>query len=410
MSEEFDALKTFIEASTKDMVELERILTAQQALAPESGGDGELKKVTVLEEYLKKNGINRLERFDAKDSRVSSGIRPNLIATIPGSRDDYCIWLCAHLDVVPTGAMKLWESDPWTVVEKDGKIYGRGVEDNQQGLVSAVFAALAFVKQHIIPEHTIKLLFMADEEFGSAYGMQYLVREHLDLFGKDDRILIPDGGDSNGETIEIAEKSIFWLRFRTLGKQAHGSRPDQGKNAALAASELALKINGLEQVFNKRDALFDPPYSTFQPTMHEANVSTVNIIPGEDVFYADCRINPCYTLDEVRAEVRRQMQEVEAKYGVTIEVSEVQAESSLPTPQDAPVVQDLTAALKAVHGINARCVGIGGGTVGAYLRNKGFHCVVWSTLDETAHQPNEYAIIANIVKDAETIAYMAARP
>lgn len=410
MSEEFDALKAFIESSTKDMVELERILTAQQALAPESGGDGELAKVTVLENYLKANGITRLERLDAKDSRVSSGIRPNLIATIPGNRDDYAIWLCAHLDVVPTGAMKLWESDPWTVVEKDGKIYGRGVEDNQQGLVSSVFAALAFVRQHIIPEHTIKLLFMADEEFGSVYGMQYLVREHLDLFGRDDRILIPDGGDAKGETIEIAEKNIFWLRFRTLGRQAHGSRPDQGKNAALAASELALKINGLEQVFNKRDSLFDPPYSTFQPTMHEANVSTVNIIPGEDVFYADCRINPCYTLDEVRAEVRSRVHAIETKYGVTVEVSEVQAESSLPTPQDAPVVRDLTEALKAVHGISARCVGIGGGTVGAYLRNKGYNCVVWSTLDETAHQPNEYAVIANIVRDAETIAYMAARP
>ena len=410
MSEEFDALKAFIESSTKDMVELERILTAQQALAPESGGDGELAKVTVLENYLKANGITRLERFDAKDSRVSSGIRPNLIATIPGNRDDYAIWLCAHLDVVPTGAMKLWESDPWTVVEKDGKIYGRGVEDNQQGLVSSVFAALAFVRQHIIPEHTIKLLFMADEEFGSVYGMQYLVREHLDLFGKEDRILIPDGGDAKGETIEIAEKNIFWLRFRTLGRQAHGSRPDQGKNAALAASELALKINGLEQVFDKRDSLFDPPYSTFQPTMHEANVSTVNIIPGEDVFYADCRINPCYTLDEVRAEVRSRVHAIETKYGVTVEVSEVQAESSLPTPQDAPVVRDLTEALKAVHGISARCVGIGGGTVGAYLRNKGYNCVVWSTLDETAHQPNEYAVIANIVRDAETIAYMAARP
>lgn len=410
MSEEFDALKAFIESSTKDMVELERILTAQQALAPESGGDGELAKVTVLENYLKANGITRLERLDAKDSRVSSGIRPNLIATIPGNRDDYAIWLCAHLDVVPTGAMKLWESDPWTVVEKDGKIYGRGVEDNQQGLVSSVFAALAFVRQHIIPEHTIKLLFMADEEFGSVYGMQYLVREHLDLFGKEDRILIPDGGDAKGETIEIAEKNIFWLRFRTLGRQAHGSRPDQGKNAALAASELALKINSLEQVFNKQDSLFDPPYSTFQPTMHEANVSTVNIIPGEDVFYADCRINPCYTLDEVRAEVRSRVHAIETKYGVTVEVSEVQAESSLPTPQDAPVVRDLTEALKAVHGISARCVGIGGGTVGAYLRNKGYNCVVWSTLDETAHQPNEYAVIANIVRDAETIAYMAARP
>lgn len=408
--EEFDALKDFLESSSKDMVELERLLTSKQALAPESGGDGELEKLTVLEDYLKKNGITRLERYDAKDSRVSSGIRPNLVATIPGSRDDYSIWLCAHLDVVPTGAMKLWESDPWTLVEKDGRIYGRGVEDNQQGLVSAVFAAFAFVKQHIIPEHTIKLLFMADEECGSAYGMQYLVREHLNIFGKNDRILIPDGGDSNGETIEIAEKNIFWVKFRTIGKQAHGSRPDQGRNATLAACELALKVNAMEQVFDKENPLFDPPRSTFQPTMREANVSSVNIIPGEDVMYADCRINPCYTLDEVRKELARRVKEVEDKYSVKIEVSEVQAESSRPTPQDAPVVKDLSDALKAVHGITARCVGIGGGTVGAYLRNAGLDCVVWSSLDETAHQPNEYAVISNIIKDAETIAYMASRP
>ena len=408
--EEFDALKDFLESSSKDMVELERLLTSKQALAPESGGDGELEKLTVLEDYLKKNGITRLERYDAKDSRVSSGIRPNLVATIPGSRDDYSIWLCAHLDVVPTGAMKLWESDPWTLVEKDGRIYGRGVEDNQQGLVSAVFAAFAFVKQHIIPEHTIKLLFMADEECGSAYGMQYLVREHLDIFGKNDRILIPDGGDSNGETIEIAEKNIFWLKFRTVGKQAHGSRPDQGRNAALASCELALKVNAMEQVFNKENPLFDPPRSTFQPTMHEANVSSVNIIPGEDVMFADCRINPCYSLDEVRKELARRVKGVEDKYSVKVEVSEVQAESSRPTPQDAPVVKDLADALKEVHGIEARCVGIGGGTVGAYLRNAGLDCVVWSSLDETAHQPNEYAIISNIIKDAETIAYMASRP
>lgn len=407
MSEEFNALKDFLESSGKDMVELERLLTAKQALAPESGGDGELEKLTALEDYLKKNGITRLERYDAKDSRVSSGIRPNLVATIPGNRDDYSIWLCAHLDVVPTGAMKLWESDPWTLVEKDGRIYGRGVEDNQQGLVSAVFAAFAFVKQHIIPEHTIKLLFMADEECGSAYGMQYLVREHLDIFGKNDRILIPDGGDANGETIEIAEKNIFWVRFRTAGKQAHGSRPDQGRNATLAACELALKVNEMEQVFNKENPLFDPPRSTFQPTMREANVSSVNIIPGEDIMYADCRVNPCYSLDEVRAELGRRVKEVEDKYSVKIEVSEVQAESSRPTPQDAPVVKDLATALKAVHGIEARCVGIGGGTVGAYLRNAGLDCVVWSSLDETAHQPNEYAIISNIIKDAETIAYMA---
>lgn len=407
MNKNFDELKEWVDAHTHDMVELESLLTSIPALAPENGGDGEIKKSQALEEWLKKNGITQLEHFDAPDSRVSAGVRPNIVATIPGECDDYSIWVCAHLDVVPVGELSLWETDPWTVVEKDGKIIGRGVEDNQQGLVSGVLAALAFVKNGVAPKHTIKLLFMADEEVGSVYGMNFLIKEHLDIFSKNDRILIPDGGDPKGESIEIAEKNIFWLRCHTIGKQSHGSRPDLGANAKLAACDLALRINALEKVFNKEDPLFDPPYSTFQPTMQNANVEGINFIPGDDVLCFDCRVNPCYKLDQVREEIKKIIAEVEKIHGVKIETSEAQAEESIATPQDAPVSVELKAAIKAVHGIDAKFIGVGGGTVAAPLRNLGYHAVVWSTLDETCHQPNEYAIIKNIGADANTIVYMA---
>ena len=69
----------------------------------------------------------------------------------------------------------------------------------------------------------------------------------------------------------------------------------------------------------------------------------------------------------------------------------------------APVAQKLAAALKKVHGIEAKFIGIGGGTVGAELRREGIDAVVWSTLDDQAHQPNEYCLIENIIKDAETL-------
>ena len=412
MEKSFEELKSYILNHTEDMVELEALLTGIPALAPENGGDGEFEKAAALEKWLRAHGITDISRYDAPDDRVSSKCRPNMVAKIPGADDgepdSYCIWVCAHLDVVPVGEKSLWNTDPWALVEKDGKIYGRGVEDNQQGLVSGVLAALAFVATGSLPAHTIKLLFMADEEVGSKYGMNYLLKNHIELFGKNDRILIPDGGDSAGATIEIAEKNILWPRFHTIGKQSHGSRPDLGRNACLAAADLALRINSLEQTFNGRNELFDPPTSTFQPTMKLQNVEGVNMIPGDDVLYADCRINPDYPLSEVRAEIKKHVEAVEQKYGVKIEVSEVQAEESKATPKDAPVVRELAAAIKAVHGIDAKTVGIGGGTVAAGLRNLGFDAVVWSTLDETCHQPNEYAIVENISKDALTIAFMAA--
>ena len=406
MKKNFDRIREFIESHTREMIALETILTGVPALAPENGGDGESQKAQTLEKWLKENGITEIEHYDAEDSRVSSGFRPNMVATIQGKSDEWRVWVCAHMDVVPVGEISLWKNDPWTVIEKDGKIIGRGVEDNQQGLCSAVLAALSFVRLGIVPEHTIKLLFMADEEVGSKYGMNFLLKEHLELFKKEDRILIPDGGDKKGETIEVAEKSIAWFKFHTIGKQSHGSRPDLGRNAKIAAADLALRVNDMENFFNRKNELFDPPTSTFQPTMQLQNVAGINMIPGDDVFCADCRINPDYSLDEVRAELKKRVRAVEEKYGVTIEVTEAQAEESKPTPVDAPVVKELSEAIKTVHGLEPRTVGIGGGTVAAGMRNLGFNCVVWSTMDETCHQPNEYAIIKNIGLDAMTIAYM----
>ena len=401
---DFDELKKNIRAHERDMVGLETLLTSHPALAPESDGDGELEKCVALEGWLTAHGFTDLQRFDAPDERVSSKIRPNLVATIRGKSDALTIWVMAHLDVVPIGERSMWQTDPWQVVEKDGKLYGRGVEDNQQGLVSGVFAALACIETGIIPAYTVKLLFMADEECGSAYGIRYLLEKHENLFRKQDVIIIPDGGDAKGETIEIAEKNILWLRVHTQGRQCHGSRPDEGNNACVAACDLALRLHDLERHFNATDALFTPDHSTFQPTKREPNVGGVNIIPGDDVFYMDARILPQYALDTVRAEVQNRIAAVEKQYGVQIDTQELQAEQSPATPANAPVVTKLAAAIKEAHGITAKTIGIGGGTVGAYLRCKGYNAAVWSTMDELAHQPNEYCIIENIIKDAETLA------
>ena len=401
----FEELRKYIRSSEREMVELEKLLTSNPALAPENGGQGETKKADALEAWLRANGFTDIQRFEAPDSRVEGGKRPSLVVTVKGKNDDYAVWSMAHLDVVPVGEIKLWETNPWEVVEKDGKLFGRGVEDNQQGLVSSVFALLSLVKNGITPSHTVKLLFMADEEVGSKYGVCWLLR-NTDIFNKNDIILIPDGGDSKGETIEVAEKNLLWLRVHVKGKQAHGSRPDQGNNACVAANDLSMRLYGLQKVFDKRDSLFEPDYSTFQPTMRCANVSGINIIPGEETFCMDCRILPCYTMDNVLAAVEKVISDVEEEYGVEICYEIPQSSESPATAVDAPVVQKLKNALKEVHGIDAKTIGIGGGTVGAELRREGYSCAVWSTLDECAHMPNEYCIIENMIKDAETLAYL----
>ena len=315
-------INTFFENHKSDIIELEKLLTSIPAIAPEGGGDGEALKCGALEKWLKENGFENVQRFEAPDSRVSAGVRPSLVVTIPGSipeeQDNGRVWVMAHLDVVPTGDITLWKTNPFECVEKDGVLYGRGVEDNQQGLVSSVFAALYLLKNGIKPAHTVKLLFAADEENGSNYGIIWLIN-NTKLFRKSDLVLIPDGGDPQGSTIEIAEKNLLWLQVQVMGKQTHGSRPDSGANACLAAADLTLRLHNLEKIFNKKDSLFEPDYSTFQPTKRAKNVDSINIIPGEDTFCMDCRILPCYKLSDVIEKVEEQCREVEKIHGVKIE-------------------------------------------------------------------------------------------
>jgi succinyl-diaminopimelate desuccinylase len=404
-------IERFIEASEPIAVELESELAKRPAIAPEADGEGELDKCEFLETWLRAHGITCLERHDAPDERAKGGVRPNLVVTIPGKSDAGRLWIMSHLDVVPPGEASLWESDPWTVIRRDDgplgpRLIGRGVEDNQQGLVSSVIAALALIKENVIPPHTVKLLFAADEEVGSAYGIIWLIKNRS-LFSPDDMVLIPDGGDPKGETIEIAEKNLIWARFVTKGRQAHGSRPDLGVNAHLAGADLAVRLyRRLSEKFAERDPLFEPDYSTFQPTKKEANVPNINTIPGEDVFYMDMRILPRYPNKTVLAEIDRVKAEVESEYGVTIAYTLPQQAESKPTPADTPLVRLLSEAVKETYGVETRTIGIGGGTVGAALRNIDIPSVVWSRMEDVAHQPNEFALIGNILGDAKVMAHL----
>ena len=164
-----------IEKNRQEMITLQKELTQVPAIAPQNGGDGEWEKSQVLMKWIDKFGIQDVERINANDSRVSSGRRPNIIATIPGKSTERTFWIMTHLDVVPPGDEKLWDNDPFTVIEKEGCLFGRGVEDNQQSLVASLFAATSIMQAGLIPNYTVKLLFVADEETGSEYGIKYLL-------------------------------------------------------------------------------------------------------------------------------------------------------------------------------------------------------------------------------------------
>ncbi|HVN77202.1 MAG TPA: M20 family metallo-hydrolase [Thermoanaerobaculaceae bacterium] len=391
-------------------VEVQRGLTAIPAVSPDSGGEGECDKAAWLEGLLAGLAFDEVVRYDAPDPRAKGGVRPNIVARYRGGSSSRSLWIMSHLDVVPPGERSLWTSDPWVLRVEDGRVIGRGVEDNQQAIVSSLLLARALMDSKVRPPIDLALLFCADEENGSAYGADFLASRHPEIFGPHDMFVVPDAGNADGSLVEVAEKSLWWVKVRTLGKQCHASTPALGANAFRAASDLVTRLASLSRTFPQSDAIFDPPTSTFEPTKKEANVPNVNTIPGDDAFYLDCRVLPSVPLADVEAEIRRLAREVEQAHGVSIALEDVQRAVAAPaTTPDAEVVRLLVESIREVHGITPSPKGIGGGTVAAIFRRLGLPAVVYSKIHESAHQPDEFCVLDNLIGDAKVFAGVAMR-
>jgi len=408
MSMQYQSIFSEIERQKNEMAQTLMELIRVPAIAPENNGEGELRKTEKLVQILEVVGFDKIEHFDAEDERVPSKKRPNVIAYCYGENKAEKLWIISHLDVVPPGEKSLWTiTKPFEPTIKEERIYGRGSEDNGQSMVASIFAVKALKNLGIRPKRTIALAFVADEEQGSMYGIQHLLKQGL--FKKDDLIVVPDGGNENGSLIEIAEKSALWFRVRTIGKQTHASRPDKGLNAHRIGMEYALALDKmLHAKYSLKDEYFDPPESTFEPTKKDKNVDAVNIVPGEDITCFDCRVLPNYDIEEMLNDIHGLAEEFEKKTGAIIKI-EVLQKSVAPRPTDASakIVSMLTEAIKKLRGVEPKVGGIGGGTCAAFFRKIDVPAVVWCSIDETAHQPNEYAKIENLANDAKIFAFLA---
>ena len=406
-SKKFHKASLQINKYKKEIIRIQEQLTALPAIGPTNGGQGEREKSILIKKILKGLHPDEIKEFKAPDNRVPCKYRPNLMAKFYGDNRDQTLWIVTHIDVVPPGDSKLWRTNPFKICYKNRKLIGRGVEDNQQELVASVMAAKAIRDLKITPKCNLGLVMVSDEETGSEKGLQYILKEHKNVFSKNDLFIVPDFGNPDGTMIEVAEKTILWLKFEVIGRQAHGSRPDLAINSHKISSYLITRLDTLHTEFNLSDPLFDLAGCSFEPTKIESGVSNINTIPGRHVFYLDCRINPKIKVDNVLKEIMIRVNCVEKEYKVKIKVDPVYVNRAAPiTSPQSPVVKTLSRSIKEVTGKIPTIVGLGGGTLAAFLRKEGFDAVVWSTIGESAHQPNEFCLIDNLINDAKVYLHM----
>jgi len=397
---ELEQILEKIEASREDMVRVMSEMIRIPALAPVNGGTGEGERADMLAGCLE--GYDCVVRADAQDDHDPSVMRPNILARKKG-RGKGTVWIVAHTDTVPAGDLQDWDTDPFEPVVKDGRIYGRGTEDNGQAVISAMFASKFFPKG-LLSKRSIGIAFVADEETSSRMGIEFLIEKGY--FSKDDVFIVPDWGTLEGELVDVAEKNLIWLQFNVTGRSTHGSTPENGINAFRVGAEF---LNDLlaefESEFPKKNEMFIPSGSTFEPTKCSSTVMNVNTIPGNFEFSLDIRLVPEYHQDEVTAVAERVAKKHEARTGAKIDITEIQRHvAGRVSSTEGEVFESLMDSIGSVIGKRPRPVGVGGATCANFFRKEGYDAYVWQYGGGTLHGPNEYVVIDNMVIDAKVFA------
>ena len=206
-----------------------------------------------------------------------------------------------HTDVVPTGPLEEWRSDPFKPAMRDGLLYGRGAADMKSGLAAMVTATEAFVAEHPAHRGALAFLITSDEEGPSVDGTKRVVETLRERGERIDWCMVgePSSESSIGDTIKIGRRGSLSGRLTVHGVQGHIAYPQFADNPvhsfAPALAELA------SRVWDQGNEHFQP--TTFQVSNLNAGTGAPNVIPGELKARFNLRYSPVQTLEELKRTV-----------------------------------------------------------------------------------------------------------
>lgn len=391
MAEKSPELKEFIIDVAQRVIPIE-------ALDPSSGGTGEGDRADEICKILEELGYSNFQRYNFRDD---FGIeRPNIVLKV--GKKERTLWLIAHMDTVSPGDKLLWTKPPFEATVEEDRIYGRGALDNGQ----AIFTIMSLLKviDESASKYNLGIVFASDEERGGKFGVESLLEKGI--FDKSDLFIVLDYGSRNGLKIEVAEKSVLWIKFVIEGKQAHASNPRNSINAAREGMKFMTDLDAyLHLKYSASDSIYAPPVSTFEPTFREKNVDNINTIPGTDVQYMDMRLLPKYDVDSVVDEIYYKIKEFEKSSEARVTYEIINKKQAPPaTGINSDIVRVLRNAIKATREGEPRTIGIGGNTSAGLLRKKGIDAVAWCTASpEIYHREDEYCLISDVLSDLVVI-------
>jgi len=338
-----------------------------------------LELIEFVRDYLAGFGI------ESRLSRDASGAKANLWATA-GPAGEPGIVLSGHTDVVPVTG-QAWDSDPFELTERAGRLYGRGTADVKGFLAIALAELPAYLEAR--PQRPVHLAFTYDEEVG-CLGVRRLLE---DVAGLGTRPRLAVIGEPTDMRVVHTNKGIRGFAVRVEGRAAHSSAPELGTNAILAAARIIERIRALASEHRRGTAAgkyFDPPYTTVNVGRIEGGTA-MNIIAAECRFVWEYRPlpgEPPHALrDEVLEFIRSEIETGDAP-APTVTVQEL---ADVPSLDPAEPESRAVAFTREIADTGESPMGASFTTEGGLFQAAGIPAVICGPGGiAQAHQPNEF--------------------
>jgi succinyl-diaminopimelate desuccinylase len=355
-------------------LQLTQELIARQSVSPADGGCQPLM-------------IGRLEAVGFSVERLRFGAVDNFWAKRGSGGPVFCF--AGHTDVVPSGPLEEWRSNPFEPVIRDGLLYGRGAADMKSGLAAMLTASEEFVGQHPAHRGTIAFLITSDEEGPSVDGTRRVVEVLRERQESIDWCLVGEPSSENtlGDTIKIGRRGSLSGRLTVHGIQGHIAYPQFADNPVHALAPALAELTA--RAWDRGNEHFQP--TTFQVSNISAGTGAPNVIPGE----LRARFNLRFSTEQTIDGLKKIVEEILARHQVkhTLEWF-VSGHPFLTTPGALS-----QAAAQAVHEqlrIHPKLTTGGGTSDGRFIAPMGAQVIELGVINESIHKVNECVRVEDI--------------
>jgi len=348
-----------------------------------------LALIETARDWLKGHGVQSWLAHN------ETGNKANLFATLPASDGTVQggVVLSGHTDVVPVDGQD-WDTDPFVITEKGGRLYGRGTAD----MKSFIAVSLAMVPEFLaMPrKKPIHLAFSYDEEVGCV-GAPVMLAELQGRGIKADGCVV---GEPTNMQVVVAHKGVNLFSCRVHGKAAHSSLTPQGCNAIEYAARLICHIRDIADAMKAQgpyDQFFDVPFSTMTTNQIKGGIA-VNTIPALCEFDYEFRNLPGMPADQIQVQVDRYVREellprMQAEYAdARIDIETGASAPGLEASEEEAITQ-LARALTTDRAVRK----VAYGTEAGLFQSVGIPSVVCGPGDiQQAHKPNEFIELSQL--------------